>query len=472
MKIGKTMLFAVCLLVIFCAWAQAGWNGVTVATEGKGVYVYASSGAKDACGILYNGYDGSLSLEETNDRYSCFLTVDYTVWLNQKKAQEKLPKDHWSMSAEEMQIDSGIFLAEVVAEEAPLYTTPGHKHLTARHLKGTLMKVCGEFGDDYYVEDGGICGFVPKTSVQKYRELSYAESYHNTSFAVETKTVFTNGDDLLLNASATGYADSDARKVENGTQVKVLRYLGDWAQLTAPYYGNFIQTRFLDPHGNHEIDYAVVKSSERLNRLNVRSFADADASVIVKLCAGAKVQVSSRTEDWASVYIGGPGDSTNYFGVVQLEYLAFGEEAENAESGCARVRLTKDVFGGNQGREYRASWDGEKLPAGTEMTVVGVETHWEFDAEYPDRFVCMLDDGRLIVIWNDGGVLEPMETFGITAKAASNVRMREKPTTEAAALRTLSKGTKVEVLLRGEIWTMVKYKEQTGYVMSRYLQFP
>ncbi len=43
---------------------------------------------------------------------------------------------------------------------------------------------------------------------------------------------------------------------------------------------------------------------------------------------------------------------------------------------------------------------------------------------------------------------------------------------EAKALRTLDKGTKVEVLLRGEGWTIVKYKNETGYVMSRYLQFP
>ena len=43
---------------------------------------------------------------------------------------------------------------------------------------------------------------------------------------------------------------------------------------------------------------------------------------------------------------------------------------------------------------------------------------------------------------------------------------------EAKSLRTLDAGTKVEVLIRGEGWTIVKYKNQTGYVMSWYLQFP
>ena len=76
-------------------------------------------------------------------------------------------------------------------------------------------------------------------------------------------------------------------------------------------------------------------------------------------------------------------------------------------------------------------------------------------------------------VWNDnGGMLVPLESLGVTAKAASDVRMRVAPSKESKALRTLSKGAKVEVLLRGEGWTMVKYKDQTGYVMSRYLQFP
>ncbi|MBR6810354.1 MAG: SH3 domain-containing protein, partial [Clostridia bacterium] len=64
------------------------------------------------------------------------------------------------------------------------------------------------------------------------------------------------------------------------------------------------------------------------------------------------------------------------------------------------------------------------------------------------------------------------EGTGIIVRTNASVRMREKPNKEADALRTLSSGTKVEVLLRGEGWTMVKYKDQTGYVMSRYLNFP
>jgi uncharacterized protein YgiM (DUF1202 family) len=106
------------------------------------------------------------------------------------------------------------------------------------------------------------------------------------------------------------------------------------------------------------------------------------------------------------------------------------------------------------------------------MTVIGVYSGYDVNQDDCDWFLCLLDYGTAVTINNDGGVLEPLESLGVTAKAASSVRMREHPSKEAKALRTLDKGTKVEVLLRGEGWTMVKYKNETGYVMSRYLQFP
>ena len=106
------------------------------------------------------------------------------------------------------------------------------------------------------------------------------------------------------------------------------------------------------------------------------------------------------------------------------------------------------------------------------MTVIGVHSGYDISQDDDDAFLCLLDEGTAITVVNTGGVLEPLESLGVTAKTASTVRMRESPSTEAKILRNLNKGTKVEVVLRGEGWTIVKYKGQMGYVMSRYLQFP
>lgn len=458
--------------------ARAGWNPLTVAAEGRGIAVYTSSGGGKQAGILYNGFNSSLDLEPTNGLYGCGLTAEYTVWLNQRKAEKKLPKG-WDVGsvnspALEAQMPCEIFLAEVSAQDAPLYSTPGHKHLNARHAPGALALVCGEFGDDYYVNFGSyaLSGFMPKSALRKVQALTYAQA-NGELWGIETadiRTVYTGGGVIMRSGSATGYSDNCTYwQARDGEQVTVLATVGNWAQLVG---GGFLEARFLDPDGDHSRTYAAVKSDRILDRLNVRVFAGKDAAVNCKLCAGAKVQVANRTDDWAFIYITGETGSSFYSGAVQTRYLAFGAEAEQVKNGCTRIRTNYLLHAGNGGGQYRTSWQGEEtLPIGTELTVVGVEGHYDAEQDYPDKLICLTDGGRLITLYNDG-VVEPVDSLGITAKTTSSVKLREAPGKTAVVARTLSKGEKVEVLLRGEGWTMVKYKNQTGYVMSRYLQFP
>lgn len=484
--ITLTLLLA---LLLAAAPARAGWNPLTVAAEGKGIAVYtASSGGKQA-GVLYNGFESSLSLEPKNGLYSCSLTAEYTVWLNMDKAEKKLPQG-WDVGTlnEPALMDAlpcEIFLAEVSQTDAPIYASPAHKHLNARHAPGTLALVYGEFGDDYYVSFGSFdqCGFMPKSALRKVKALTYTQAVSDVwgmddaltagIWGVEgvyTATVRTGGGVLMRSGSATGYSDVCSYwQVRDGEEVTVLTQVGDWVQLVG---GGFLEARYTDPDGDHSRAYAVVKSDKPLNRLNVRAYASTDASVQCKLCAGAKVQVISRTEDWAFICVTGETGGEVYSGAVQTQFLAFGAEAERAADAFVPVRTLYLLHAGNGGNWYRTSWNSEEtLPIGTELTVIGVEGYYDAEQDFPDRLLCLTAEGRLIVVLNDG-VVEPLAATGIQAKASSNVKLRAAPGKTAVALRTLSKGERVEVLLRGEGWTMVKYKDQTGYVMSRYLQFP
>ena len=365
-----------------------------------------------------------------------------------------------------------MFLAEVTQPDAPLYTTPGHKTLAARHAAGTLIMVCGEFGDDYFVRfdgNGFRGGFMPKSALKKigtltYRQANYISEKWGLTDAREA-TVYTDGGPIAIGASATGYSAFDPIVLENGKQVTVFREINGWAQLSG---GSFIESRFLDPDGDHSVAYATVNTSGPLNRLNVRRYPSTDAWVQVKLCAGAQVQVASHTDDWAAVLIVGPEGGEEESGSVQMKYLVFGDDTQ-IKNGCVRVRLTEDRYYEDQ---YR--YDKKQLrPAGTELTVLGVNDGYDIERDNCDCFLCLTEDGQTVNICNEGGILEPVgEGLGLTAKAASNVRMRVSPSKDAEVIRTLDKGTKVEVLLRGEGWTLVKYKDQTGYVMSRYLSFP
>ena len=475
----RMILLLAFMLLALAAPAKAGWNPLDVAAEGKGIAVYTSSSGGKQAGILYNGYSDSLSLEDTDGLYSCDLTTEYTVWLNQDKAEKNQPKVteeiNWYSNEWDALMPSNIFVAEVIQQDAPFYTTPGHKHLSAKHNLGTLVKVCGEFGNDYFVQYGGYqqTGFMPKAALRKVLDITYLQANRDSEHwglsGVQEMTVYTGGTPLAVGSTATGYCDMQPTVIEDGKTVTVMKTVGDWAQLLNGY---FVEARFLSPEGDHSVTYATVKTTGVLNRLNVRYSASTDAWVVCKLCSGVRVQVPAHTEEWASVFITGPNGGDKWTGSVQMQYLVFGEKADQVKSGCVRVRSTETRYGFYDGELSKYSTHGLLLPAGTEMTVIGVYSGYDVSTDDCDWFLCLLDDGTAVTINNDGGILEPLESLGVTAKTASSVRMRESPSKEAKALHTLDKGTKVEVLLRGEGWTIVKYKNQTGYVMSRYLQFP
>lgn len=457
-------------MLLMATTAHAGYNEVQVAAGGNGIAVYTTSSGKKQAGILYNGFVSGISLEDENGLHSCWLTRDTTVWLDQEKAHALWPENSWQMTQEEKDVyPCHVFVGEVIREDAPVYTSTSHKHISATHKAGTLLRVCGEFGDDYFVEGWYGEGFIPKSDVAHYASLTRSQVNDSTLGMgnLEVRTVYTGGSRLAIGGSATGYSDTAPFAVEDGQQVNVLKYLGDWAQLAG---GGFIETRFLDPNGNHAIRYATVNSSKVLNRLNVRWDADADSSVRIKLFSGAKVQVPSHTENWAAVYLTGTKGSELISGSAMMAYLVFDDTP--VQDGCVKVRLKETVYSGNGGSSYYSTWTGTPLSAGTELTVIGVEGEYDMEWDNGDRFLCRTEDGRIITVWNGEGVLEPVEGTGIVVRTNTSVRFREKPHKEAKALRTLSSGSKVEILLRGEGWTMVQYKDQVGYVMSRYLNFP
>lgn len=474
----RKMLWILALLMSLTSFftAQAGYNEVNVATDGLGIGVYATSAGGKQVGILYNGYSAGLSLEDTNGLYACSLTAEYSVWLDQNKAEKNAPDGsgrRWKSEEWQEKSPCELFVAEVIQPDAPLYTAPSHKHLTAKHAVGTLVKVCGEFGNDYYVDDGGWgqTGFMPKTSLRRYSELTYRQAnYHAENWGlpgVQTRRVYTRGGPIAIGASATGFSEANPQVLKNGDEVTVLRTLGSWAQLNSGY---FIESRFLDPQGDHAVTYATVKTDGILNRLNVRGYASTDAWAKVKLCSGTRVQVAAHTDQWASVLVIGPQGGESYSGSVQMKYLAFGEAADQVKNGCVRVKLTEKTYINDNLRGWNAdAW--QSLPAGTELTVMGVYDGYNIETDDTDAFLCLTEEGKTVRIWNTGTLLPVGEALG-TAKTASQVRMRAAPSKEAEVIRTLGKGTKAEVLLRGEGWTLVRVKDQTGYVMSRYLNFP
>lgn len=450
--------------------AFAGYNELIVATDGDGITVYTSSSGSKKAGILYNGYTSELSLDDTHGRFSCLLTLDYTVWLNLEKAENRMPsrmKDEEN-SAWMERFPCNIFLAEIAEDYTPVYTSPQHKHITEKHMQGTLCVVYGEFGSDYYLE-GPVSGFVARDAVRKIADMNYNQAHSQTYIwdEPETRMLYASEDCPVYPAtSASGYSDVvQYRNYTSDREVTVLRDLGDWVQLTG---SQFVEKRFLDPEGDHTYPVEYVKTDGVLDRLNVRWRASTDANVDIKLCSGVPVHVISRTEEWAVVYVAGPNGGVKYAGCAMAKYL---EPSEDVRSGATQVRLVRDVYGNREMTLFRESGKGDVLPAGTLLSVIGVEPQGSSNANQEDRLLCETEDGRYITILNSG-ILEPVSDSGIMAAARSALRMRKAPDPKAETICQVKAKTKVEVLLRGEIWSVVKYKGETGYMMSRYLSFP
>ena len=133
--------------------------------------------------------------------------------------------------------------------------------------------------------------------------------------------------------------------------------------------------------------------------------------------------------------------------------------------------MKRALRGNDEMTVFSESRKGNALPAGTLLTVIGVYEAGSSKADRVDCFLCETEDGRYIEMENND-ILEPVGSSGLTAVVRSAVRMRTAPGDDTEVIRQLKAKTKVEVLLRGEVWTLVKYKDETGYVMSRYLSFP
>ena len=482
---GWKWLFALMLtaglLVLLTGSALAGYNSVSVCTDGDGAAVYAASTGSKTAGILYNGYCTSLPLDDENGRYRHELTEDYAVYVDIEKAESKLPENDHSLSYTEwrQQIPSKVWVGEIAGENTPVYATPKNKKLAARHAKGSLVMVCGEFGDDWYIE-GWVSGFVEKSALRKVKDLPSTQ-FRDSDFGFEDLpevTVYASETQPVHNQNnATGYYTDPYHYTSVSTENekdKMLRDLGDWVQLA---YSGFVEKRFLDPEGDHSYPTARVKTDGKLDRLivhydNLKMNLTMVYDDHVKLVSGTRVYVLAKSEEWAVIYATGQNGGITEYGNVKAEYLSF-DENEQVRDGSTKVRLKETLQGDEQMKIFFGGGrnPGGELPAGTLLKVIGVYATRSSESSQSDDFLCETEDGRYIRI-SGGERLEPPESTGLMATARQAVRMREAPDPEAKVLRQVKVKTKAEVLLRGEIWTTVKYGDEVGYMMSRYLSFP
>ena len=178
----RLFLFALLLgLLAFSALSESA--PMAVSWHGSGLSVYASADGKLPIGKLYNGFESVVFRSDASlSRWACPLTEDFTVWISLKKAHANLPEG-WVPGGDNRglygQKPCDMILAEVVPENAPLYSAPDGSRITAFFSPGTRLLIAGEFREGaegvYFVLCGGQCqGFMPMDCLRPLKTLDYA----------------------------------------------------------------------------------------------------------------------------------------------------------------------------------------------------------------------------------------------------------------------------------------------------------
>ena len=471
----KACIFlAVCMILtgaMFPACAGEFW-AIIVATEGDGAKVY-SQPRGSVVGVLYNGYEyeSSGSMDEKDPFWPIKLTNEYTVYLNPVSASSAYPDKEEKTPGWEDRLPFEAFLGQVKEDNAVLRSKPDKRsHLIAKHAAGSQFMVWGEFGSYYYVQTRSCYGFMSKSAIfealSPTKSKAYA-SYNSWNWPyLEDRTLYPDHGVIFTSDSAARFSENVGSYVRKGDdKVQIRTYLSDsWAQLQD---GSFIETRYLEPDGDHTpYQTARIKTSSIANRLNVRMNPDSNSFVKVKLCSGVEVEVISQTDEWAVIGLCGANTEIE-FGCVQRKYLEFSKN-KKVTDGTVRARVTNDLIVD----PFYAIEAQTKIEKNSIVTVLGVGDGFYIDRKDSfDTFLIRDEEGRLYWIYDETGSFEPLEYPPVKAKTTTAISMRKEPKLDADVLLQIPSGTKVDVLLRGEGFTMICYKDQIGYVLSRQLSF-
>lgn len=357
-----------------------------------------------------------------------------------------------------------------VKQNAALFSGKGKKAKKVGVLNaGATVFLLGDCGSFYYVSVYGTkaSGYMKKSDLKK---TGASGTLNEKISALQTATVYTQTEDATdaatLYTSCCTFDASYSFVLSNDTQVGVVARLNDWTLVVyetekGVVYSGYLETRFLDPAGDHALKIAYVKTSDADNRLNLRAAPDQDAMYSMKLFGGTLLYVIAEDDEWAEVRV----EKSVKTGYVMKKYLTDTLRPVYDVRPKARVTgsssLTVTAYDHLGQRLYNGSTVCAVSP-GDEVTVLGAAEDCLFVMIEPT--LC----GFLTL-----NVLEPIDSSYVKTATVhyDTLRLRETPDTDSAALDSMSRGTKVKVLLHGDVWSKIEYKGQTGYVMTRYLKF-
>lgn len=261
-------------------------------------------------------------------------------------------------------------------------------------------------------------------------------------------------------------------KVERGGWVRVTGQSGNWYQVVTVEEGihGYMSKNFLETCESAAADAnaAVVQNPAGTRFLNLREQPSYDANVLAIFYNGDPCTILNRRSDgW--YYVSVKKNDIQLYGYFRSEYLAQG-----GVSGIGTARVSTGN-GGSLNLRSAPSYEGSvlaQIPHGATVTVLLKGTgFWQVSyggvAGYVDA--SFLDNGTSS--GTSSGIVTPGGNAVIQTGNSGKLNLREQYSTNAKVLGQYANGTSVYVLNKGTMWCQVQVGGQTGYMMTRYLNF-
>ena len=196
-------------------------------------------------------------------------------------------------------------------------------------------------------------------------------------------------------------------------------------------------------------EFAVVRGG----RLNLREYPSSSSRSLGKYDTGTWIRVDSGAGDgWYAVRT-----LEGRRGYMQGNYLSFG-----ASAGSATVRYAN---GG-----YVNLRSGPSLDYSVVMRVTSGTTITIMDDSYEWNYVRVdVGGGSTYGYMHDSLISREVATATVSTRNGGRVNVRSGPSASYASLGTLSTGTRVSVLLKGNGWYRIAANGIEGYMSTQYL---
>ncbi|WYU54036.1 SH3 domain-containing protein [Bacillus sp. FSL K6-0047] len=318
--------------------------------------------------------------------------------------------------------------------------------------KGQKVELLKKQGGWYQVKAGNRTGWV---SVD-YLNVSGSGNVDNTPSSGSATTT------ARLNLrSGAGTNHSIITTLAKGQKVELLKKQGGWYQVKAGNRTGWVSVDYLNVSGSGTVDNAPSSGSATTTaRLNLRSGAGTNHSIITTLAKGQKVELLKKQGGWYQVKAG------NRTGWVSVDYLNVNgsgnvDNAPSNGSATTTARLNLRSGAGTNHSIITTLAKGQKVEllkkqGGWYQVKAGNRTGW-VSADY-------------LNVSNNQAKTESVETVIDRGTTTARLNLRVDPNTSSKIITTLNNGQQLDILKKQGSWYYVKVGSQTGWVSSQYVK--